>query len=110
MNRQHAELAITEVQAHMEAQPDAVLIDVRTHEEFLSGHLPGARNIPVDRVLAQIPADIPKRSTPLIVYCRTGSRSAFVVRLLRRLGYDHVADAGGLIDYTGTLDYGSDHV
>lgn len=62
----------------------AALIDVRSAAEFGGGHLPGARNIPVDEVarrIHEVPAD-----RPVVVYCRSGARSARAARLMREQG------------------------
>lgn len=67
----------------------AVLLDVRTPEEYRDGHLPGAKNLPLDRLdtIAE-PA-----GSPLFVYCRSGARSAQAKARLARAGYS-VTDLG----------------
>jgi rhodanese-related sulfurtransferase len=71
-----------------------VLIDVRTPEEFGSGHIPGAINIDV-QVLTQRLQDIP-RDRPVVLYCRSGNRSATAAGMLQRAGYGEVFDLGGI--------------
>ncbi|MDW8298436.1 MAG: rhodanese-like domain-containing protein [Anaerolineae bacterium] len=74
-----------------------LLLDVRTVGEFQSGHIPGAANIPVDELsqrLAEVPKDI-----PVVLYCRSGNRSAYAARILRSAGYEMVYDLGGLIKW-----------
>jgi phage shock protein E len=71
-----------------------MLIDVRTPEEFASGHIEGSVNIPVESLadrLNEVPRDL-----PLVVYCRTGNRSATAARILVDAGYAPVYDLGGL--------------
>ncbi len=72
----------------------AKIIDVRTPGEFSSGAYPGARNIPLP-VLGRRLNEIP-RDTPVVLYCRSGMRSASAARLLKRAGYVDVLNAGGL--------------
>ncbi|MFN7210397.1 MAG: rhodanese-like domain-containing protein [Aggregatilineales bacterium] len=72
-----------------------LLLDVRTVGEFQSGHLAGAVNIPVEQ-LAQRLAEVP-RDLPIVLYCRSGNRSAAAARLLRSAGYESVYDLGGII-------------
>lgn len=75
-----------------------LLLDVRTPEEFASGHIHGAVNIPVDLLesrLSQIPTD-----QPIVVYCRSGNRSARASQILAQAGFAAIYDLGGLIDWT----------
>lgn len=74
----------------------AVIIDVRTPEEFRDGAYPGARNIPVGNLAARL-GEIPK-DKPVIVYCASGGRSASAARTLKQAGYADVVNAGGLGD------------
>jgi phage shock protein E len=71
-----------------------LLIDVRTPEEFASGHIEGAINIPVE-TLSQRLNEVPKDSA-LVVYCRTGNRSATAAQILVTAGYGPVYDLGGI--------------
>ena len=77
------------------SQPDAVLIDVRTPEEFAQGSLPGARQIEFDQIAGQIAAVAPDKSKPVILYCRSGRRSGIALKTLNDLGYHNVINAGG---------------
>ena len=74
----------------------AVVVDVRTPQEFQAGAYPGARNIPVQE-LAQRVGEIP-RGRPVVLYCAHGIRAASAARLLQQAGYDDVTNAGGLGD------------
>jgi phage shock protein E len=74
----------------------AVIIDVRTPEEFRDGAYPGARNIPVGNLGARL-AEIP-RDRPLVLYCASGARSGSAARALKQAGYLDVINAGGLAD------------
>jgi rhodanese-related sulfurtransferase len=64
----------------------AVLLDVRTAEEFATGHLPGAKNIPVQELSARLRELPPKAS--VVVYCRSGGRSAAATQILWGRGHD----------------------
>lgn len=72
-----------------------LLVDVRTPEEFFSGHISGSVNIPL-QVLNQRMDEIP-RDIPVVLYCRSGNRSAEAARLLERAGYSRIYDLGGVI-------------
>jgi rhodanese-related sulfurtransferase len=71
----------------------ADLIDVRSANEFSAGHLPEARNWPLDRLLAR-PGDLGPKDRALVVYCRSGARSAMAASALRRAGYTTVVNLG----------------
>lgn len=79
-------------------QNDAIsksqLIDVRTPEEFAEAHVEGAKNIPLAELEADAKSSISKDS-PVIVYCRSGNRSAQAATLLENAGYS-VTDLGAL--------------
>jgi len=83
--------------------PDIYLVDVRTEEEYNQGHLKDALLLPVDQVSARAAQDLPNRKTPVLVYCRSGNRSAQAAALLKEQGYNLVIDIGGVKNYQGTL-------
>lgn len=75
---------------------DTVVIDVRTADEYNSGHLDGAINLDVqsasfDALAAQLPTD-----GDYVVYCRSGNRSAAAIERLQALGFTSLTNAGGL--------------
>ncbi len=69
----------------------AVLLDVRTREEFQKGHPEPARNIPVQE-LAQRLGEVGPPGTKVVVYCASGGRSAMATQLLLRSGFPEVFD------------------
>ena len=81
--------------------PGAVLLDVRTPEEYAAGHVPGSRNIPLDRISG---ARLDK-GAPLFVYCRSGARSGQACAILTRRGFEAV-NIGGIMNYCGELEQG----
>ena len=74
---------------------DVVIIDVRTESEYKSGHLKEAVNIPVGEI-GSIEYD---KDTKIIVYCRSGSRSANAAKMLYEIGNSKVLDMGGIINW-----------
>ena len=79
-----------------------LVVDVREPEEFAQGHLAGAINVPRGvlefRVDPTYPASIPvlfDKSAQMVVYCKSGARSALAVQTLRTLGYQSVISMGG---------------
>lgn len=75
-----------------------LLIDVRTSEEFASGHIHGAVNIPVDSLQSRL-SEVPT-GRPIVVYCRSGNRSATASQILEQAGYSAIYDLGGVIAWT----------
>jgi phage shock protein E len=71
----------------------ATLVDVRTPAEYRAGHIAGALNVPVDQLL-QRAAELGDRDRPVVLYCRSGRRSALAARKLRELGFEQVYDLG----------------
>ena len=84
-----------------EGKPAYLLVDVRTPAEYESGHIPTALNIPVD-VIGTRPPAVDKASL-VVVYCRSGNRSATARKLLVDLGYTNVVDFGAVSRWEGEL-------
>ena len=71
----------------------ARLLDVRSPDEYANGHLPGAVNIPVQELDRRM-AEVGPRDGEVILYCRSGSRSACATEMLRRHGFSKVHNLG----------------
>lgn len=89
-----------------QATNDAVLLDVRTKDEYQSGHVPGSKNIDVGLIDAAISL-IDDKYTPIFVYCYSGARSSKAVSALKKMGYMDVRSIGGISSYTGTVEKGA---
>ena len=81
----------------------AVLLDVRTPQEYKEGHIPGSKNIPLAS-LAQAGAVTFQKDTPLFVYCYSGGRSRQAADILKSRGYTNVKNLGGIASYTGEVE------
>ncbi len=81
----------------------AVLLDVRTPQEYREGHIPGSRNVPLQE-LGRVSAVAAEKDMPLFVYCHSGGRSRQAVDELRRMGYLNVKNIGGIAAYTGKVE------
>ena len=76
---------------------DAVVLDVREQSEYDEGHIPGAVLLPVGSIDEDTAAAvIPKKSTTVLVYCRSGNRSKTAAAALAELGYTGVCEFGGI--------------
>jgi len=81
-----------------ESNTPHLLLDVRTPEEFNTGHIHGAVNISVESLqsrLSEVPNDL-----PIIVYCRSGNRSAQASQILLQANYTDIFDMGGINAWT----------
>lgn len=85
------------------ATPGAVLLDVRTPEEYSGGHIPGSKNIPL-QTIDQVAAVAENKAAALFVYCRSGARSRQAAALLQHMGYDNVNNIGGIAAYVGKVE------
>ena len=80
----------------------AVLIDVRSEEEYGQGHIPGSVNIPLNDI-KRVLQEYPKKETPIFVHCLTGPRSGQALSFLKRSGYTKVENIGGIAGYQGEV-------
>ena len=98
-------LSQTEWAKALTKQPEAVILDVRTEEEFESGYIPNAKNID----LRMGPGFIDEinnleKNKSYYVYCRSGARSAQAVQLMRDLGFNETYNLlGGILDWEGEV-------
>jgi rhodanese-related sulfurtransferase len=78
---------------------EVLLIDVRTPQEYRSGAIPTAVNVPYDLLAGSLPAE--DRSARIVVYCQSGRRSAIAKSTLDELGFRNVIDFGGIGRWKG---------
>ncbi len=83
-----------DAEAHARIARGAVVVDVRSPAEYASGHFGSAKNIPLDAISTR--ARELSKTKPVVLYCRSGARSASAKRLLETLGFTDVYDAGGM--------------
>ena len=77
---------------------DAVILDVREDKEFVTGHLPNAKHIPLGQLVARL-KDVEKfKNKPIVVNCRSGARSATACGILRKNGFEEVYNLKGGIN------------
>ena len=93
---------ITATEAHnmMEEMDNFILLDVRTEEEFREMRIEGALLIPYDEIKNRAEAELLDKNSVILIYCRSGRRSALAAADLAVLGYTNVYDFGGIIDWS----------
>lgn len=84
------------------ATDGAVLLDVRTKEEYHGGHIDGSVNLPLDKI-SFIENIIKDKNTPVYVHCLSGGRSGQAASYLKQMGYTKVKNIGGINRYSGKV-------
>ena len=87
----------------MEESEGYILLDVRTKEEYESGYIPGAINIPLSDINENVVSSLPDKSQIILVYCRSGNRSRQASDKLSRLGYTNIIEIGGINSWKGEI-------
>ena len=85
----------------MEKEENYMILDVRTHEEFAAGHIPGAILVPNETISTEEIAQLPDKDQLIMVYCRSGNRSKQASDKLVKLGYTNIIEFGGINSWPG---------
>jgi rhodanese-related sulfurtransferase len=94
------EISVDHLGALQKAAPSPVLVDVREDNEWDKSRIPGAIHVGRGVLEASIESKIPQKSTPIVVYCQSGGRSAVATDVLTKMGYTNVSSlAGGFSGY-----------
>lgn len=75
---------------------DALVLDVRDKAEYVAGHIPNARNIPLPEIGGRLHELEKLKSRPIVVHCQSGARAASVCSLLKKNGFEAFALRGGI--------------
>ena len=86
-----------------QATPGAVLLDVRTPDEYRQGHIPGSKNVPLQSI-DKVTVMINNKATPIFVHCLSGARSRQAAAILQQMGYTNVKNIGGISAYAGKVE------
>lgn len=87
-----------DAKARMDAG-DVIVLDVRTPEEYAQGYIEGAILLPDYEIASKAETVLPDKDATILVYCRSGNRSAGAAKKLVELGYTGVYDFGGIFDW-----------
>ena len=87
----------------MQSETDYIILDVRTAQEYASGHIPGAVNIPNETIASEAIQQLPDKEQLILVYCRSGNRSKQASEKLVNLGYTNIVEFGGINDWSGEV-------
>lgn len=97
----YRKIAPTEAQAMM--TDTAITLDVRTQSEYDEGHIAGAILLPDTEVAARAEELLSDKNQTILIYCRSGRRSANSAQVLVDMGFAKVYDFGGIIDFPGEV-------
>ena len=89
------ECTIPDMKARRAAGEKFVLVDVREESEYAKGHIPGAIHLGKGVIERDIEEKIPDSSTPLVLYCGGGFRSALAADNIQKMGYTNVISMDG---------------
>ena len=87
----------------MQTEENYVILDVRTAQEFASGHIPGAVLLPDETIGTEDIPLLPDKDQLILVYCRSGNRSKQAAEKLAQLGYTNIVEFGGINSWTGEI-------
>ena len=100
----YRQISMGEAVKMMKDEKNYIILDVRTPEEYLEGHIPGAINVPNEEIGTAEISELPDKSQLILVYCRSGRRSKEASKKLAGLGYTNIVEFGGINDWNGEIE------
>lgn len=99
----YQQITAEEAAKMMQSATDYIVLDVRTEQEYASGHIPGAVKIPNETIASGAIQQLPDKEQLILVYCRSGNRSKQASEKLVNLGYTNIVEFGGINDWSGEV-------
>jgi rhodanese-related sulfurtransferase len=96
---EYRRITASEAKQMMDEHPNAVIVDVRTEDEYNAKRIPGAVLLPDFDILEKAHEVLPDKNALILIYCRTGRRTVPAAYNLIDLGYTNVYDFGGIVDW-----------
>lgn len=96
---QYIKITPEDAKAKIDSGDEIIIVDVRTEEEYNAGHIPNAILIPNETITDKMPELLPNPDAEILIYCRSGNRSAQAAKKLIAIGYTKVYDFGGITDW-----------
>ena len=100
----YQQITMSEAVEMMASESDYIILDVRRPDEFATGHIPNAINIPNESIGTDEISELPDKDQLILVYCRSGNRSKQASQKLVKLGYSNVVEFGGINDWKGEIE------
>ncbi len=101
----YVSITAEEAKEIMDSEPDCVVLDVRTKEEYAEGHIAGALLIPDYEIGDRAQEELPDKEQKILVYCRSGRRSKNASAELASMGYKNIREFGGIIDWPYEVEH-----
>ena len=99
----YRQISMDEAVTMMVQESGYIILDVRRPDEFATGHIPNAINVPNETIgTAEIP-ELPNKDQLIMVYCRSGRRSKEASEKLVKLGYTNIVEFGGILEWKGEI-------
>ncbi len=95
----YSKISAEQAKGMMDEDSTVIILDVRTEEEHNSGHIEGSLLIPNTQLSEKASEILTDKSATILVYCRSGNRSASASKELVDAGYTNVYDFGGINDW-----------
>ncbi|MFQ9639912.1 MAG: rhodanese-like domain-containing protein [Eisenbergiella sp.] len=99
MKGEYHKITAEEAKNRMDSDDTIIILDVRTQEEYEESHIPGAILIPKESIGTEKQEQLPDMDQEILVYCRSGNRSAQAAKKLVEAGYTQIYDFGGIMDW-----------
>ena len=99
----YQQITVQEAANIMQSETNYILLDVRTAQEYASGHIPGAVNLPNETITSEAIQQLPDKEQLILVYCSSGNRSKQASEKLVNLGYTNIVEFGGINDWSGEV-------
>lgn len=96
---EYKKITAEEAKARIDSGDEIIILDVRTESEYHAGHIPNSVLIPNETIKDSMPELLPDLNAEILIYCRSGNRSAQAAKKLISIGYTNVYDFGGIIDW-----------
>lgn len=104
---EYQKLSVKEAKDRIDSGDDLVILDVRTAEEYAEKHIPGAVLLPNEDIETEPLEALPDLEQEILVYCRSGNRSAQASKKLLEAGYTNIYDFGGINDWPYETEVGA---
>ncbi|MGH4121096.1 rhodanese-like domain-containing protein [Clostridium sp.] len=88
-----------EAKKRIDSEKGIIILDVRTKEEYETGHIENSILMPVDTIVEEAKKNLVDKEATIFVYCRSGNRSAAAAGILVEQGYINVYNLGGIINW-----------